>query len=249
MALRVQKPFSVLPCLEGFSSKSASQEGSYWQAQRTTAIFDHSFHSVQCLEGRKMLQPVQYGGKTVDFWLLTDSNQANMSNYIDKNVNKSFYPEEKSKCKQILPLFSLFICTIAWPCFPPLLSFLAVSSKHIKPIGDRLHPTGSMKITFTPLFVTHSIFIVWNIWCTQVEALILEDKFRMRRWIFYMQQICQRQQHKGDCVPVALTRTKSQPPVWPTIAAITLSLFYISVINTPSCVLPLIWHKGLLCCA
>lgn len=145
--------------------------------------------SLCAVSGRqKMLQPVQYGGKTVDFWLLTDSNQANMSNYIDKNVNKSFYPEEKSKRKRILPLCSLFICTIA--LLPPILSFLAVSSKHIKPIGDQLHPTGSMKITFTPLFVTHSIFIVWNIWCTQVETLILEDKFRMRRWIFYMQQIC-----------------------------------------------------------
>lgn len=46
-----------------------------------------------------MPQPVQYGGKTVDIWLLTDSNQANVSNYIDKNLNKCLYPEEKLKCK------------------------------------------------------------------------------------------------------------------------------------------------------
>lgn len=97
----------------------------------------------------------------MDIWLLTDSNQANLSNYIDKNVNKSFYPEEKSKCK----MNYLFIFTVhLHDCLaPPILSFLAVSSKHIKPIGDQLHPTGNMKITFTPLFVTHSIFIVWNI--------------------------------------------------------------------------------------
>lgn len=110
-----------------FSSKSASQEGSYWQAQRTTAIFDHSFHSVQCLEGRKMLQPVQYGGKTVDIWLLTDSNQANLSNYIDKNVNKSFYPEEKSKCK----MNYLFIFTVHLHyCLAPLVFSSSFQQTH-----------------------------------------------------------------------------------------------------------------------